>query len=107
MSNIQPATLTATAGFVDLVLADQQLVDLEFAAIIAAAWPDPRQPTDPLPPHAYRAPQHNHGGRGPGRTITGDQLVRLGTEAWRRERSPPASGSTLQEEGKEGDGYRR
>jgi hypothetical protein len=30
--------------FIDLIVADQELLDAEFAAIIAASWPNPRPP---------------------------------------------------------------
>jgi hypothetical protein len=34
----------ATEQFIDLVVADQELLDAEFAAIIAASWPNPTPP---------------------------------------------------------------
>ena len=34
----------ATEQFIDLIVADQELLDAEFAAIIAASWPNPRPP---------------------------------------------------------------
>jgi hypothetical protein len=106
MSNLQLAALAGTDGFVDLVLADQQLVDAEFEAIVAAEWADPRQPTDPVRANPYQAPQHQRCGRGSAPTKQGDQLVSLGREAWRRQRSPPVPAPPPLIT-KAGDGYRR
>jgi hypothetical protein len=66
--------------FLDVILADDELLRAEFDAIIADAWPDP--------PRAAAQPPHRRLRTwGRGRIAQGPH--RPGLAAWARQRSPP------------------
>ncbi|HTX28087.1 MAG TPA: hypothetical protein VME19_13830 [Streptosporangiaceae bacterium] len=50
------STHEADAAFADLVYADQQLVDAEFDALIAASYGEPPAPPPPAPPRVPPRP---------------------------------------------------
>ncbi len=79
--------------FIDLVVADQQLLDAEFAAIIAASWPDPQPPTgwDSKRPASGRPPARPLRIARPYRTHCGGGIVCFAAHARGGGRAPPAS----------------
>jgi hypothetical protein len=99
-------TRGSNVQFLDLICADDELVQAEFDAIIAAEWPSP-------PPDRPR--RHNPGSRHPGRRgqhpapsgPDGDGLPlrprHPGVAAWSRPRSPPTP--TEQARPKAGDAH--
>jgi len=54
------STREARAAFADLVYADQQLVDAEFDALIAASYGKPPAPPPPAPPRVPPRPGIPH-----------------------------------------------
>ena len=74
-------------AFIDVILADDDLANAEFEAIIAAEWPT----TEPPEPAGH--PHRTYGSRRPHARRNHEHRARSqrpGTEAWSRERSPPS-----------------
>jgi hypothetical protein len=89
--------MTATEHeFIDLVLADQELLDAEFAAIIAASWTNARPPAgrdgsgDAKVPAGGRLPARPSRTARTYRTQQSDGMVRRAAHARGGGRSPPA-----------------
>ncbi|HKX66270.1 MAG TPA: hypothetical protein VJN29_03510 [Intrasporangium sp.] len=90
-------TDTLEEQFLELVYSDEDLVQAEFEAIIAAEWPTPPPVRPPLRRPASRPPTPPEG---PWRRV---QLKRAANRArhpgvggWARQRSPPGRPATLQ-----------
>ena len=78
-----------SVAFIDLVVADDDLLRSEFDAIVAASFDDPPPPRPPVRRRAaYPLPEHR-------REATPDRPVdgRHPPCPWRRERSPPPPGT--------------
>jgi hypothetical protein len=76
--------------FLELLCSDEDLLQAEFDAIIAAEWPTP--PVSLPRPGAGRKPERGRSGRWrAGARPHRQQTHPLGGEAWRRQRSPPNS----------------
>jgi hypothetical protein len=80
----------------DLICSDEELLQAEFDAIIAAEWPEP--PVS-LPRRAApgRKPERARSGRGRA-AARPKQTHPLGGEPWRRPRSPPTRNHQTQTE---------
>jgi hypothetical protein len=88
LSATASATATAvTDEFFALICADEQLLQAEFDAIIAAGWPTPPRRPKPATP---RPPGRSNGRQQPNESPLDnwpDQLTNL--DAFNRQRSPP------------------
>lgn len=89
-------TIPTDIGFIDLIVADQELLDAEFAAIIAASWPNLRPPAGW---DGCGSPETPAGGQPPAtpiqtarsyRTQHGDGAICRAAHARGGGRSPPA-----------------
>jgi hypothetical protein len=88
----RPAGRSESDAFLELLYADEELVRVEFEAIVAAEWP--------RPPDRRAAVRSQHvgedGGPAPSRTRTSPSEPAVerqpGVDAWARERSPPNAG---------------
>jgi hypothetical protein len=84
-------TRDARAAFADVVYADQQLVDAEFDALIAASYGKPPAPPPPAPPRVPPRPGIAHPPVPlplPGPVVTTPSLATRPEHG--RQRSPPA-----------------
>jgi hypothetical protein len=89
ITTARPAQAEATAqwtAFIDLVCSDEELVQAEFEAILAAAWTAPPAETVVLDAQG-RPSDDRRCGEGCGRLGPGRLVNDL---CWRRQRSPPA-----------------
>jgi hypothetical protein len=92
MTTMTPAARTEDDAFLALVLADEELLDAEFDALVAAVWAPgpPRRPAPvPVPAPSGRTPSRWAGPDAGGRAGERSGSARPGTDGWDRERSPP------------------
>jgi hypothetical protein len=83
-----PGARTVEEEFLALICADEQLLQAEFDAIIAAEWPTtPARPGRPSPDAPSDHRRYRGGHRGPRRRI--DRPRRSEGDRWARQRSPP------------------
>jgi len=77
--------------FLDLLLADDELLRAEFDAIIAAEWPSPPSTTSPRRGAAHRHPGQPYTHRRGGAPVAGAvaRPRHPGIGGWARQRSPP------------------
>ena len=82
--------------FLDLMLADEELLWAEFDAIVAAEWPGP----PPDPPHRGAPAERHSGGRrqSAGRALTpASRPGPSATGGWLPQRSPPRRTGTTED----------
>lgn len=90
-----PATAhMAAEQFLELVLADEQLLQEEFDAIVAEEW-DPQPPlTRPGSDAPATGPRPHDPSAPRGRGLRATRLSHPGAGGWRRQRSPPTPSAT-------------
>jgi hypothetical protein len=84
---------TVEEQFLDLICSDEDLIQTEFDAIIAAEWPNPPANTPGRAPLAGTPPAGQPGARPPGSPARWPGH-HPGIGGWTRQRSPPAATTT-------------